>query len=123
MPKFMLIAGGADVDKRVGNPTFAPVMFERYMAWIQGLRDTGRYVGSYKLYDQTGRRLTIRGGEVIDGPFIESKDAVGGIFIIDAASLDEATEIARSCPGLDLQNGYMEVRVIEITGEARPATQ
>jgi len=121
MPKFMLIAGGADVDKRSGNPKIAPMMLERYMAWIQGLRDSGRYVGSYKLYDQTGRRLTIRGGEVIDGPFIESKDAVGGIFVIDAESLDAATEIARSCPNLDLQNGYMEVRVIEVAGEARPA--
>jgi hypothetical protein len=122
MPKFMLIAGGADVDKRTGNPKFAPVMFERYMAWIQGLRDSRRYVGSYKLYDQAGRRLTIRGGEVIDGPFIESKDAVGGIFIIEAVSLDEATEVARSCPSLDLQNGYMEVRVVEVAGEVRPAT-
>ncbi len=123
MAKFMLIAGGADVDKRVANLKLAPVMLQRYMAWIQGLRDSGRYVGSYKLHDQTGRRLTIRGGEVIDGPFIESKDAVGGIFIIEAASLDEATEIARSCPNLDLQNGYMEVRVVEVAGEARPATR
>jgi hypothetical protein len=118
MPTFMLIAGGADVDKRSGNnPTLAPLMLERYMTWIQGLRDSGRFMGSYKLHDQTGRRLTIRGGEVIDGPFIESKDAIGGIFIIDAASLDEAAEVARSCPCLDLQNGYMEVRVIEV---ARP---
>jgi hypothetical protein len=117
MPTFMLIAGGADVDKRAGNPKLAPVMLERYMAWIQGLRESGRFVSSYKLHDQTGRRLTIRGGEVIDGPFIESKDAIGGIFIVEAVSLDEATEIARSCPNLDLQNGSMEVRVIEV---ARP---
>src|SRR6266550_146265 len=70
MPTFMLIAGGADVDKRSGNnPKLAPIMLERYMAWIQGLRDSGRFMGSYKLHDQTGRRLTIRGGEVIDvGP-------------------------------------------------------
>jgi hypothetical protein len=68
MPTFMLIAGGADVDKRSGNnPKLAPVMLERYMTWIQGLRDSGRFMGSYKLHDQTGRRLTIRGGEVIDG--------------------------------------------------------
>lgn len=113
MTRFMLIAGGADVDKRSGNPTLAPLMLERYMAWIKGLQDNGRFVGSYKLHDQTGRRLTIRGGEVIDGPFIESKDAVGGIFVVEATSLDEATEIAKSCPNLDLQNGYMEVRVVE----------
>jgi len=121
MPKFMLIAGGADVDKRSGNAALAPVMLERYLTWIKGVRDSGRYVSSYKLHDQTGRRLTIRGGEVMDGPFIESKDAVGGIFIIDAASLDDASDIARSCPVLDLQNGYMEVRVVEIADGVRVA--
>ena len=123
MPQFMLIAGGADVDKRSGNPALAPVMLERYMAWIRGLRTSGQYVGSFKLHDHTGRRLTIRGGEVIDGPFIESKDAVGGIFIIEANSLDDATEVARSCPNLDLQNGYMEVRLVEIPGGTLPAAR
>jgi hypothetical protein len=115
--KYLLIVGGADLDKRSGNPAFVPVMLERYTAWIREMRERGQFVDSRKLYDQTGRRLTIRGGEVIDGPFIESKDAVGGIFIVEAASLDEATEVARRCPVLDLQNGYVEVRMIE---EVRP---
>lgn len=116
----MLIVGGADLDKRGGNPDFAPVMFERYMAWVQGLVASGRFVGSEKLHDQTGRRLTVRGGEVMDGPFIESKDAVGGVFVIEAESLDAATEIARSCPGLTLQHGYVEVRLVEAR---RPAAR
>ena len=120
MAKFMLIIGGADIDKRSANATLAPVMLERYMSWIQGLRDRGQFLGSYKLHDQTGRRLTIRGGEVIDGPFVESKDAVGGVFIIEADSLDAAAEIAQACPTLALQNGYIEVRLVEV---ARPAAQ
>ena len=115
MTKFMLIIGGADVDKRTANAQLAPVMLERYMRWIDGLRKDGQFLGSYKLHDQTGRRLTIRGGDVIDGPFIESKDAVGGIFIIEAESLDAAAAIARECPTLDLQNGYIEVRVVEVS--------
>lgn len=113
MPKYLLILGGADLDKRSGNPAFVSMMLERYMAWMRDLRERGQYVSSHKLYDQTGRRLTVRGGEVIDGPFIESKDAVGGIFVVEAASLDAATDIARACPCLDLQNGYVEVRAIE----------
>jgi len=120
MAKYLIIAGGADVDKRSSNPTLAPVMLERYMAWLQDLRARGKYVASQKLHDQTGRRLTIRGGEVIDGPFIESKDAIGGFVLVDADSLDEAAELARGCPNLDLQNGYMEVRVIE---EVRPGAR
>src|SRR5215813_10760552 len=100
MPQFMLIVGGADLDKRSGNSEFTPAMLDAYMQWVQGLRETGRFLSSYKLRDQAGRRLTIRGGDVMDGPFIESKDAVGGVFVIEAESLDEATEVARSCPVL-----------------------
>jgi len=113
MPQYMLIVGGADLDKRSGNPEFLPTMLEQYMGWVKGLREQQRFVSSAKLRDQIGRRLTIRGGEVMDGPYIESKDAVGGVFIIEAASLDEATDIARTCPSLHLQRGYVEVRVIE----------
>lgn len=119
MPEYLLIVGGADMDKRSGNPEFAPRMVERYAAWIRAVSESGRFVDSRKLYDQTGRRLTFRGGEVMDGPFIESKDAVGGIFVITAGSLDEATEIARACPGLDLQHGYVEVRAIEARPDVR----
>lgn len=115
MPQFMLIAGGADLDKRGGNPEFRATMIEHYMTWVQDIRERGHFVSSQKLSDQTGRRLTIRGGDVIDGPFIESKDAVGGIFIIEAASLDEAADIARTCPCVSLQRGYVEVRLIEAT--------
>jgi hypothetical protein len=112
MTKFMLILGGADVDKRSGNPAFAPIM-ARYEAWVKKLTDTKRLVGASKLKDQVGIRLTVRGGEVVDGPFIETKEAIGGIFIIEAASLEEATELARDCPALLLQNGYVEVRAVE----------
>jgi hypothetical protein len=113
MAKFMLILGGADLDKRSGNPKAAAMMFEQYFAWMKGLKEHGQYVSSGKLHDQTGRRLTVRGGEVIDGPFIESKDAVGGYFVLEAGSVEEAAKLARSCPILTLQNGYVEVRVIE----------
>jgi len=70
-------------------------------------------VSSYKLYDQTGARLTIRGGQVVEGPFVEAKEAVGGVFVIEAASPADATALARSCPVLELQNGYVEVRAVE----------
>jgi hypothetical protein len=117
MANFMLLLGGADLDKRSANAELAPVMMQQYMAWVQSLRQKNRLVASHKLFDQTGKRLTIRGGEVIEGPFVESKEAIGGIFLISAASLDEATALARECPVLRLQNGYVEVRVIE---EVRP---
>lgn len=111
MAKFMLLAGGADIDKRSANAELAPVMFERYMAWMQSLGS--RVSNSYKLYDQAGARLTVRGGQVLDGPFVEAKEAIGGIFVIEADTLEDAKTMARQCPVLDLQNGYVEVRAVE----------
>jgi hypothetical protein len=113
MSKFMLIVGGADLDKRSSNnPALAPMMLERYMAWVKSLSERSPIV-SYKLYDQTGARLTIRGGQVVEGPFVEAKEAVGGIFVLEAANLAEATQLAKGCPVFELQNGYVEVRAVE----------
>jgi hypothetical protein len=113
MAKYMLLLGGADLDKRSGNPALVAVMMDRYMGWLRSLEESGKLKSRYKLHDQTGARLTVRGGEVVEGPFIETKEAVGGLFVIEAASLEEATAIGRRCPVLDLQKGYVEVRVVE----------
>jgi hypothetical protein len=112
MAKFMLVLGGADLDKRSSNFNRGPIL-ERYLAWVQALTEGKHMVASYKLYDQTGARLTVRGGEVVDGPFVETKEAIGGVFLIEAASLAEATELARDCPVLRWQNGWVEVRAVE----------
>ncbi|HKE13528.1 MAG TPA: YciI family protein [Kofleriaceae bacterium] len=113
MPKFMLICGGVDLDKRSASPGRRPEILESYMAWVQKLTEAGHFVGSYKLFDQTGARLTVRGGQVVDGPFVETKEAIGGVFVVEAASLEQATDLARDCPVLTLQNGYLEVRAVE----------
>ena len=113
MAQYMLLLGGADLDKRSGNAALAPKMFERFSSWIGALREGGHFVASHKLHDQTGARLTVRGGQVVEGPFMETKEAVGGAFVIQAASLEQAIELASKCPVLDLQNGYVEVRLVE----------
>jgi hypothetical protein len=113
MPKYMLLVGGADLDKRSSNAAFGPVMLERYSAWVRSMAERGQLATSFKLYDQTGTRLAVRGGEVVEGPFVETKEAVGGVFVLEAATLEDATAIARACPVFDLQNGYVEVRAVE----------
>lgn len=116
MAKYMLLLGGADVDKRSSNAALAPKMFERFASWLASVRESGRYVHSHKLRDQTGARLTVRGGEVVEGPFMETKEAVGGVVVVEAASLQEAVAIARECPIFELQNGHIEVRAVEEVG-------
>lgn len=113
MAKYMLLLGGSDLDKRSGNAAIAPKMYEQFASWLSLLREGDHYLGSEKLHDQTGARLTVRGGQVVEGPFMETKEAVGGAVLIQAASLEEAIGLARKCPTLMLQNGYVEVRAVE----------
>ncbi len=51
----------------------------------------------------TGRLVSgPQGQRVTDGPFAEAKEVVGGYFLLTVADIDEATEIAKGCPGLPL---------------------
>lgn len=121
MPKFALLLGSADLDKRGGNTTIAPEMFARFATWLGELQAKGHYLGSHKLKDQTGARLTVRGGEVVEGPFMETKEAVGGVVVLECASLEDAIALARNCPTLTLQNGTVEVRMIDEVVRPGPA--
>ena len=70
--------------------------------WYDGLAAQGKV--------QHGRPLALggrvvsgaRGEKVVDGPYAETKEVVGGYFLLTVADLDEATAIAQRCPGLPL---------------------
>jgi hypothetical protein len=83
----------------------------KYEAW---LAETGIKVTGEALHD-TGQATTVRmkDGEAIttDGPFAETKEQLGGFYVIDVANLDEALEAARKCPGAFW--GSIEVRPIQ----------
>lgn len=57
----------------------------------------------------TSTATTIRGGVVTDGPFAETKETLGGYYLIEASDLDEAISIAKQCPA---KYGAVEVRPI-----------
>ena len=70
------------------------------MAWFEGLNEGGRIKGAQPLGGQ-GRVISGTDGRfVVDGPFTETKEAVGGYLMLQANSLHEAVEIARSMPTL-----------------------
>jgi hypothetical protein len=61
----------------------------------------------------TGTATSIRGGVVTDGPFAETKEALNGYYLIDAADLDEAIAIAKQVPA---KFGGVEVRPVLVLG-------
>jgi hypothetical protein len=84
-----------------------------YIAYTQALQAAGVYVGSNRLRPSaTATTLRSIDGkvQVLDGPFIESKEQLGGYFLINVTDLDAALSWASKCPGAG--HGVVEVRAI-----------
>jgi hypothetical protein len=77
------------------------------------LRQRGAYLGGEALQPvTTATTVRVRDGETVttDGPFVETKEAIGGFYLVEARDLDEALELAAACPGA--KYGSMEVRPV-----------
>jgi hypothetical protein len=76
-------------------------VFARMERWADTLRAEGRLlaVQSLKSHD-TAVRVQVRDGQrtVVDGPFAEAKEMVGGFFVVDCPSLEDAVALAAQCP-------------------------
>lgn len=96
------------------TPEQSQAALESYMAYTQALQDAGVYVGSDRLKpanESTQVRVDPSGKTtVLDGPYIESKEQLGGYYMVDVANLDEALKWAARCPGAS--HGTVEVRPI-----------
>lgn len=72
----------------------------RWMAWFRSLSAEGVVLGGHPL-EETGRVVSGQGAQgVSDGPFTESKEAIGGYFLLADCTLEQATEIAKQNPAL-----------------------
>lgn len=84
-----------------------------YNAYGQWLRETGQYLGGEALHPvSAATTVSVRDGQrlVTDGPFAETKEHLGGYYLIDAADLDAAIEAAARLPGA--KYGKVEIRPI-----------
>ena len=86
-----------------------------YMAWADRMREEGRYKGGNKLTDDGGKIVRAAAERVAttDGPYPESKEVVGGYFMITARDYAEACRLAESCPHLRY-GGNIEIRQIDV---------
>jgi hypothetical protein len=108
-----LIRGGYEVTS-----TFTPEQMQnqiaKYRAWSERLAKEGKLVSAFKLKDDGGRLMSMKGGQIaIDGPLPETKETIGGYFVVKAADYAEATEMAKVCPIFE-EGGSVEVRQIEM---------
>jgi hypothetical protein len=117
---YMLIFRGTDWHKGL-SPEEMQQVSDRWMAWFKRLTEQGRAIAGNPL-EPTGKMVSGKNGRVVaDGPFAESKEAIGGYFLLKVNSLDEAVAIAQECPGLPY-GAKVEVRPVmdqcPLSGEA-----
>lgn len=82
------------------SPAQRQQLMQQWNAWYDGLAAQGKVQHGHPLEPQ-GRVISgTRGERVVDGPFAEATEAIGGYFLLTVAGLEEATAIAQQCPSL-----------------------
>jgi hypothetical protein len=115
---YMLLFRGTDWQN-----TLAPEQTEQartdWYAWFERLMQEGKCTGGHPLLTE-GKLISGKHGlTILDGPFAESKEAIGGYFYLQVADENEAIQIAQQCPGLEY-GCVVEVRPV---GERCPANR
>jgi len=118
MAKYMLILRG-DITKeqKEYSPDEMQKLIQAYEGWAGGLAQKGLL--------EMGKKLTDQGGKVMmpgpkgdvsvkDGPYVETKEVVGGVYIIKADSYDHAVELCKGHP--NFQFGSIEIRELDFMG-------
>jgi hypothetical protein len=94
-------------------PIDADQHYEEYREFTDDIRQSGHYVGCNRLEPpDTAITVRVRNGKVLttDGPFAETKEQLGGYYLIEAKDMNEAIQVASRIPGARL--GCVEVRKV-----------
>jgi hypothetical protein len=101
-------------------PADSEAIMNEYFAFTEGIRRSGQYVAGEALQPtQTATTVKVRNGKVstTDGPFAETKEQLGGFYMIEAKDLNEAIQVASKIPSARL--GAIEIRpVVDFSQEA-----
>jgi len=92
-------------------------MMGEYFAFTDGIKQSGQYLGGEALHPvQSATTVRVRNGKTstTDGPFAETKEQLGGYYLIEAKDLNDAIQVAARIPGA--KTGSVEVRPIMVFG-------
>ncbi len=113
--QYMLLIYSTESDEPVpGTPEFGE-MLERYQSFTNNLKEKGAMVAGDALEPvTTATTVRVRGGNTAttDGPFAETKETLGGYYLVECDNLDEAVEYASQIPSAEF--GSIEVRPVMV---------
>ena len=109
--KYMLLIYRDEADMQAASKAQVEQTMGAYMAYTEALKKAGVYAGGDRLQPSSAAttvRVTGGKSKVLDGPYAESKEQLGGYYMIEVPDLDAALSWAARCPGAS--HGTIEVR-------------
>jgi hypothetical protein len=101
---FMLLIHEPAGQRATRTEAEGRAVYDRMLRFGEDLRARGKLLAAESLAAQaSATRVQVRGGQVQmnDGPFAEAKEMVGGFFLVDCATRQEALELAAACPAAE----------------------
>jgi len=115
--RYLILIGHDEKGGKTLSPERHQALFAAYQKYEAELRQAGVLLGGEPLLPtERAVRISSDGGKrkVLDGPFSESKEIVGGYFVLEVKSREEAVEWASRCPAAQLESwSYAELREIQ----------
>lgn len=111
--QYMLLIYGNEAARAAAKPADMQQMFGAYMAYTEAMKKAGVFVAGDPLQgSNTATTVKVANGktEVLNSPYADTKEQLGGYYLIEAADLDAALSWAARCPGASF--GTMEVRPV-----------
>jgi hypothetical protein len=111
MMKYMLLLYGDEAAMQAASQEAVGQIIAAYGAYTEAMKKAGVHVGSNRLRPtSSGTTVRVANGktQVLDGPYAETKEQLGGYYMIEVPDLDAALSWAARCPGAS--HGTIEVR-------------
>jgi hypothetical protein len=111
--QYLLLIYQSEAATQNRSEADAKAMFMEYGKLTQSIKDSGHYKGGNALQPvATATKVQVRDGKTLttDGPFAETREQLGGYYLVDAAHLDDAIAIAARIPAA--RDGSIEIRPI-----------
>jgi hypothetical protein len=108
MKDFVLLFRQPAFDNSNISPKELESILEKWKNWIGGIAAQGKFTGQNTRLAAEGKVLK-SGGVITDGPFVEIREILGGLLVVKAEDMDDATTLAHGCPALD-RGGSVEIR-------------
>jgi hypothetical protein len=109
MSKYLVLIYEDETSYATASPDVMAEVMAEHDAFSAGVEGLGATIVGGEALQPTAMATSVRSSEVTDGPFVETKEALGGYYVIDAPDLDTALAVAKTVPA---RFGGVEVRPV-----------